>query len=98
MKRRIFYSDEELGVCPFPYDQIDTREQQAIRQAQLRSMRKAIQGELTPRQLECVHLYYDRNLHIVDISRLLNVNPSTVSRHLKKARARLGKVMAYYCY
>ncbi len=44
---------------------------------------------LTPRQRECVELYYYRGFTLEEAARALGVNPSTVCRHLQKARAHL---------
>lgn len=65
-------------------------------QKMLKVLVKAIDGELTPRQKQCLTMYYGKNMRIVDISRELNVYPSTVSRHIKKARSRLKIIIGYY--
>lgn len=57
---------------------------------------RAIDGELTERQKECVVLYYGRQLKLKEISLELNISESTVSRHLKKSRKRLAQVLKYY--
>jgi len=57
---------------------------------------RAAKGELTARQLQCVRLMYVGGKSVTDIAAELGVAPSTVSRHLKKARARIKKVMRYY--
>lgn len=44
---------------------------------------------LTPRQRECVQMYYYRSFTLEEIAQALGVNPSTVCRHLQKARAHL---------
>lgn len=59
-------------------------------------LHKIILGELTERQQMCLTLYYFENMNIVDISKKLNINPSTVSRHLTKSRNKLKKLMKYY--
>lgn len=62
----------------------------------LRALKKAAGGELTPRQTQCVKLYYGGGATEREIAAQLGVAPSTVCRHLKKARARLGQVLGYY--
>ena len=62
----------------------------------LRALKKACRGELTPRQAECVKLFYGGRVSQREIAARLGVSPPTVSRHLKKARARLGRVLRYY--
>ncbi len=65
-------------------------------QKMLKVLVKAIDGELTSRQKQCLIMYYGKNMRIVDISRELNVYPSTVSRHIKKSRSRLKTIIGYY--
>lgn len=62
----------------------------------LRVLRKAVQGELTQRQMECVKLCYGENVSQKEAAVRLGLKPATVSRHLKKARARIRRVMSYY--
>lgn len=65
------------------------------RQKLLRTLVRAIDGELTDRQRECVFCYYGQKMKISEIARKLGVYPSTVSRHLTKARGRLENVISY---
>lgn len=60
-----------------------------------RNLRKAREEELTPRQQEVLELYYDANLNISEIARQLQVNRSTVSRTLRRARERLQHCLRY---
>ena len=62
----------------------------------LRAMMQAARGELTGRQMECVRLYYRDGKGVNEIAAELGITPSTVSRHLKKARARLRTVLLYF--
>lgn len=61
----------------------------------LRTLSLAARGELTGRQLECVRLRYGKGESVSEIASELRVAPSTVSRHLKKARLRLHRVLRY---
>ena len=63
----------------------------------LRTLALAAKGELTSRQAECVRLRYGEGKGVSEIAAELGLSPSTVSRHLKKARGRLSKVLRY-CY
>lgn len=63
----------------------------------LRTMMLAAQGELTARQMQCVRLCYGEGRGVSEIAEELGLSPSTVSRHLKKARLRLQKILQY-CY
>lgn len=53
-----------------------------------------IRRQLTERQQECVRMYYFEGMTLVQIAEALGVAPSTVCRHLKKARARLKDFMS----
>lgn len=62
----------------------------------LRAVARAARGELTGRQMECVRLHYREGKGVNEIAAQLGLTPSTVSRHLKKARARLRAVLLYF--
>lgn len=64
-------------------------------QAVLRVLRRAIDGELTSRQRECLDLYYFKGLTQDQIAHELGVTAATVSRHMKRARQRLKRVVIY---
>ena len=57
---------------------------------------KAILGELTERQRECLTMRYYQKLTVTEIASRLGVGKSTVSRHIKKAKLRLQHVLNYY--
>lgn len=61
----------------------------------LRALRRAMEGELTERQRECVRLRYLEGKSVKEVAEELGVTPPTASRHLKKARQRLGTVVGY---
>ena len=61
----------------------------------LRVLRHAMDQELTQRQRDCVNQYYFEKRKMEDVARDLGVSTSAVSRHLKKARGRLARVMEY---
>ncbi len=60
-----------------------------------RNMRKVRETELTPRQAEMIHLYYDLGLSIPRIAREKGLNKSTVSRTLARGRERLKRYLQY---
>ena len=60
-----------------------------------RVLGRAMERELTGRQLECIRLYYFEGYKQEEIARLLGVGKPTVCRHLKKARERLERVLSY---
>lgn len=61
----------------------------------LLALRRAAEGELTGRQKECVRLRYQEGKSVREVAEQLGITPATASRHLKKARARLEKVLGY---
>lgn len=60
-----------------------------------RNLRDARLRELTPRQRQMVELYYDQQMNTTAIAQLLGVQRSTVSRTLRRARARLYQFLRY---
>lgn len=62
----------------------------------IKSIKNIMKGELTERQLRCITLYYGENMKLKDISSILNIGIPTISRHIKKAKARIKKMMSYY--
>lgn len=51
--------------------------------------------ELTERQRECVSLYYYSGLTMAEIAARLDINKSSVSRAISRARARIERSMKY---
>lgn len=60
-----------------------------------RNLRRARDRELTPRQRDLLRLRYEQGLSVTEIAELLQVNPSTVSRTLQRARERLLRCLQY---
>ena len=60
-----------------------------------RNLRRVRREELTSRQAEMLHLYYDLGRSMPRIAQELGVNKSTVSRTLARARARLKRYLRY---
>jgi len=61
----------------------------------LRTLQRAMEGELTERQRECVRLRYLEGKSVNEVAAELGVTASTASKHLKKARTRLCSVVSY---
>ncbi len=62
----------------------------------LRILSKVVAGELTERQRQCIVMRYYKNLTVTEIGHQLGIGKSTVSRHIKKAKSRLYKILDYY--
>lgn len=60
-----------------------------------RSLIQIIQNELTPRQREIIDLYYYHNLNTTEISNLLHIHKSTVSRTKKLAIKTIKRFLQY---
>ncbi len=61
----------------------------------LRNMRRARESELTERQAEMLHLYYDLGMSIPRIARERGLQKSSVSRTLERGRKRLKRYLQY---
>ncbi|MBQ8533698.1 MAG: sigma-70 region 4 domain-containing protein [Clostridia bacterium] len=59
------------------------------------NLRLAIRQELTKNQQEILLMYYFENKSIPQISDIKGVNKASVSKMLKRARARLLRVLKY---
>lgn len=76
-------------------DRIPGSSDEARHQAVLRVLRRAMEGELTQRQRQCLELYYFQGLTQEEAACKLGVTAATVSRHIKRARERLQQVLVY---
>ncbi|MDO5124657.1 MAG: sigma factor-like helix-turn-helix DNA-binding protein [Eubacteriales bacterium] len=61
-----------------------------------RMVLKAVNRELTALQRFCLVNYYLYKVPMKDIAKELSVNPSTVSRHIKRATEKLKHIADYY--
>jgi RNA polymerase sigma factor (sigma-70 family) len=57
------------------------------------TLKAIIREELTGRQRACLEMRYLKGMKVCDIAAKLGILPPTVCKHLKKARARIAKVM-----
>lgn len=74
----------------------ENSEDNADQMARLRrNLRKARAQELTQRQQEMLTLYYDQGMNMPQIAEFLQVNRSTVSRTIRRAKQRLYRVLRY---
>ncbi len=59
-------------------------------------LKKAINYELTPKQRYCLCEHYLKGKTMKNIAEELDINPSTVTRHIQNAVSRLQRVARYY--
>lgn len=62
----------------------------------IKIIKQVSEGELTKRQKQCLFMYYHQNMKMSEISNSLGICVSCVSRHIKKAKLRIRKTLAYY--
>ena len=62
----------------------------------LEIIKKVIKNDLTKRQKKCLIMYYEKNLIIIKISKILGICPSTVWRHIKTSQQKIKKIIKYY--
>ncbi len=60
-----------------------------------RNLRMARQEELTPRQRQMLKMRFEQKMSVTDIAQELDVNKSTVSRTIRRAKARLYRCLRY---
>ena len=61
----------------------------------VKNLRRAIEEELTSRQMEMITRYYIDGRSMQDIADELSVNVSTVSRTIKRGRVRLSRCLRF---
>ena len=71
------------------------RENSEDNSEQLSRLRRAREAELTDKQAEMIHLYYDLGMSIPQIARERGLNKSSVSRTLARGRERLKRYLQY---
>lgn len=57
---------------------------------------RAIRNELTDNQRTCLVEYYINGKKMKDIAQMLSLNPSTVTRHIRRACEKLRHIAEYY--
>ncbi len=65
------------------------------RERLLKNLRKVMRDELTPRQRQIVEMYYFQRKNMPAIAKELGLNGSTVSRTLKRGKARIQRYLKY---
>ena len=62
----------------------------------IKIMTKLIYNELSKRQKECVTMRYFEKMQVCQIAKKLQIDKSTVSRHISRAKEKLKKLLEYY--
>ncbi len=97
MSHKEYFADDEL------YEQISylaytsagsTKGSDKTRMKQM--LKKAIVEELSQMQKLCLVEYYISGKKMKDIAAEQNLNPSTVTRHIKRATEKLRHIASYY--
>lgn len=60
-----------------------------------RNVMRALREDVTPRQRECMILYYGKRLNMRQIGELMGIDKSTVSRNIKRGESRLRRCLRY---
>ena len=89
-KRNGWYTKDWEAYTRQTLDQPD-QAHQALRD----KLALALREEVTPRQREIIALYYGEELNMREIAQRLGVDPSTVSRTLKRGEDRVRRCLRY---
>lgn len=92
--RTIKWSLERMGDVADPSYKQDL-EMEELRSRIIKVMHEIIKKELTQRQRQCVEMYYFNQMTIYEIAEELEIDTSTVSRHLKRGREKIGGILCY---
>jgi len=102
---RLDYKFKEILFDPavmdsiFPAPAIDGEEERRKQEredrvhARMREVRRAMKAKLTPRQRECLTLYYLQGYDQWQVAQLLGIHQTTVSQHIRYALKKLRSVL-----
>ncbi len=102
---RLDYKFKEISFDPAVMDAIFSapekdggeegraQERQDRLNADMRKVRRVMRAGLTPRQRECLTLYYLKGLDQWEIAARLGIHQTTVSQHIKYALEKLRRVL-----
>ena len=94
-KKALTLRDNEIwgDLAAWERDNSEDNEEQLERLR--RNLKRVRDVELTDRQAEMIHLYYDLGMSIPQIAREQGLHKSSVSRTLKRGRERLKRYLQY---
>jgi len=78
------------------YHSASSSEDKSKKQKMLSIAMKAMDKELTETQRFCIVEHYINGRKMKDIAASLSVNPSTVTRHIQRAKRKLQNIASYY--
>lgn len=81
---------QDLSVCTVHMQNGDEVGLSPRRRAIVRALRR----QATPRQRQCLYLYYGRGLNMQEIAGLLGLNISTVSRNIGNGERHVTEALA----
>ncbi len=58
-----------------------------------RALIEELRALITARELECLHAYYVAGLGLADVGARLEINPSTVSRNIRRGERKLDHLI-----
>lgn len=61
----------------------------------IHTLENIINNELTEKQKNCLIMYYKHNMNTIEISKKLNIYPSTAWRHITKAKNKINTILKY---
>ncbi len=93
--KKVFLTNENADMIS--YKNFESKNSNALQRINMKKiMKKAIKNELTPKQRYCLCEHFLKGRSMKSIARELDLNPSTVTRHIQNALSRLQRVAKYY--
>ena len=94
--RKIHITDKNANLCWFLHQQEQSGSDNRTQLAQMKAiLQLALDSELTEVQKHCLVAYYSGKKQ-KEIAAALGLAPSTVCRHIRSAKRKLGKLREYY--
>ncbi|MBR2108427.1 MAG: sigma-70 family RNA polymerase sigma factor [Ruminococcus sp.] len=93
--KKVFLTNENADMIS--YKNFESKNSNALQRINMKKiMKKAIKNELTTKQRYCLCEHFLKGRSMKSIARELDLNPSTVTRHIQNALSRLQRVAKYY--
>ena len=95
MRHKFLSLDSKLNLIGSPGIGVCSEDNRKDMKKMKALMQKAMSFYLTPRQQECMMMYYFEQKTVMQIGEEIGVDKSTVSRHLQAAMKKLKKLNAF---